>query len=453
MAAGSVSTPTSTTVTGRRSARVAAKQPVSRPSKAEETVDLQPGKRAGDNDPHRDAHRTPRITSQWPGVPNASAIAQAVSGKDDLEPMEAGETIRRAMHGDMRLGPSRTVGRMRTGSHVGARDAQIGQLEQEKAKLERDAKAGKLGSGAAGAADMLDRQIQQERGLNAVADVLHVLGANEDVVDALEDVEGVRVVRDGELAASAAYDHETGIVSVSQSLADQAGAAARMLHTQGLLDENGRVVEGREEDIDRSGKADELIKIGTLIGVHERMHAHQHEDGGLEEIEADIAADARRGEAELIGGLPFVPDGQSLQGLEDAYRTTDDAWELEEARVAAEEYEAYLAQEQTDLALGATLRVQLTTDLDGNALPKQQAVANIVALERGRPLPFGPDRNWLRPDVVEDLIDGLDIPVASVPWSGIHDSVSSSTILGEDPGWKRPGWKRPGWKRPGFATE
>lgn len=118
-----------------------------------------------------------------------------------------------------------------------------------------------------------------------------------------------------------------------------------------------------------------------------------------------------------------------------------------------EEYDAYLAQEQADIRLGASVKVQLVTDADGTPLPRAQAVENIIDMERGRALRHGPDAGWMRSDVLREIMATAGTDPAEVPWDAAASAGHGATILGETPGWKRPGWKRPGWKRPGMLVE
>ncbi|MCB0878131.1 MAG: hypothetical protein KDC46_04035 [Thermoleophilia bacterium] len=464
MAAGSVSTPTSTRVVehvplSRRrpstpsndDAATGEPTPTATPdTRTNRTADaLEREDRAAIE---QDAKPKRRITSKMPSIENGAALAQAVTGRSDLTPMESAEAIMSAQFGDGVIGPSRTSRTRRDGAHVGGRDAAIGVLEHQRAELKQNER--QLGSAAAGAVADVDARIREQRGLNAVADVMHAMGADTKVVDLLDDPERVTVVADAELSGNAGYDQASDRILVSRSMAQRAGSIAERLELQGMLDAHGSVVPGKLDDLDASGDVDELLKIGSLIGVHEAVHARQHDDGTLDHTDASLSGEAHDALLDWSKDMPVgIP--MSADEIGDLWRESDDAWRVESKRVDAEEYDAYVAQERADLELGATLRVQLVTHRDGTPLPRSQGVANIAALERGTPLPYGPDSGWMRPESVGAIIDGLGMPRESVPWVGLEDAAEGSTMATEQPGWKRPGWKRPGtevpgWKRPGW---
>lgn len=446
MAAGSVSTPTrttTTTTTPERASKSSPSKPESSSPKPKQAPSL------------RDAEGHLFITSQIPGVTNAAAIAQAVTGERDISGPDAGRAVLRAMHGDMKTTGSHTTREIRrTGTHEGTRDARQALLLAERAEL---AKAYARGPGGEKSAE-LDRQMTQisaelraSRGMNAVADTLHVLGADEYRVSVLEDENRVRVVADDKLAGSAGYDHDSHTIVVSQSLADQAAKAADTLYRQGILDSRGRIVRGREDDLDASIFGDQLIKVGTLIAYHEQKHVEQDFVGGL----GGFVEGAAPAVSELMEQHQQVEAIGATQGMHDipTWAATDDAWAIEQLRVHGEEYDAYLAQEQADIAFGASVKVQLVTDADGNPLERGQAVENIIDMERGRALRHGPDAGWVRDDVLKDLMSDAGTDPAQVPWDPAAIAGHGATMLGETPGWKRPGWKRPGWKRPGMLVE
>ncbi len=447
MAAGSVSTPTRTTTTTTPPSRASKPSP-SKPESS--TAESKPKT----SDRVRDAEGV-FITSQMPGIKNAAAIAQAVTGERDISGPEAGRAVLRAMHGDLRTTGSRTTKEIRrSGTHVGTRDARQALLLAERADL---AKAYAKGPGGVNAAE-LDKQMNQissdlraSRGMNAVADTLHVLGADDYHVGVLEDEERVRVVADDKLAGSAGYDHDTHSIVVSQSLADTAAKAADALYRQGILDSRGRIVQGREDDLDASMHGDQLIKVGTLIAYHEQKHAEQDFIGGL----GGFVEGAAPAVTELMEKHQLVESIAATQGMHDipTWAATDDAWAIEQLRVHGEEYDAYLAQEQADIAFGASVKVQLVTDANGDPLERGQAVENIIDMERGRALRHGPDAGWVRDDVLKELMSDAGTDPAQVPWDPAAIAGHGATMLGETPGWKRPGWKRPGWKRPGSLIE
>ncbi len=352
MSAGSVSTPSRTTTTTLAPAR-ASKPSTSKPGTS---------KPSSTTPPTRDPDNRVRAAGQLPSIRNAAAIAQAVTGEADITGAAAAEAIMKAMHGNRTSTSSRTTLEIRrTGTHVGSRDARQAALEAEHADL------AKIDAKRHDGADQheLDRQMQRigadlraSRGMNAVADTLHVLGADDYHAGVLEDETRVRVVADDQLSGSAGYDHETHAILVSQSLADQAAQAAAQLYRPGIFDSRGRIVQGREDDLDASVYGDQLIKIGTLISYHEQKHAEQDFIGGLGQFTTGAAPAV----ADLTGKYDAIADQAYSEGLGvelPAWETTDDAWAIETLRVHGEEYDAYLAQEQADIALGASVQVQL----------------------------------------------------------------------------------------------
>ena len=451
MSADSVSTPTRTTTTTTTTPARPSKPSPAGPTKASSAKPS-----STTTPPTRDPDSRYRTNGQMPTIKNAAAIAQAVTGEANLSGAAAGKAVLTAMNGDGKSTASRTTLEIRRdGTHVGSRDARQALLEEERADL-----AKLYAKGDAPDRPQLDKRMQQvaadlraSRGMNAVADTLHVLGADDYHAGVLEDEDRVRVVADDRLAGSAGYDHESHAILVSQSLADQAAKAADALYKQGIFDARGRIVQGREDDLDRSVHGDQLIKVGTLISYHEQKHAEQDFIGGLGQFAA--------------GGKDYVEQGlqdfnQVLMGAGEVaganvdvgtYAESDSAWALEHLRIHGEEYDAYLVQEQADLALGASVKIQLVTDGDGNPLERGQAVENILDMERGRALRHGPDAGWLRDDVLKDLMANAGTDPADVPWSPEEIAGHGATIIGETPGWKRPGWKRPGWKRPGMMIE
>lgn len=444
MSAGSVSTPTRTTTTTTAPSRASKPSP-SKPGTSSPTPTTPPTR---DPDRFRGVQRPP--------IKNAAAIAQAVTGQRDITGAAAGRAVLTAMNGDDRSTASRTSLEIRRdGTHVGSRDARQALLEEERADL---AKLRAAGGGSPGRSELDTRmqeigtELRASRGMNAVADTLHVLGADDYHAGVLEDEERVRVVADDQLAGSAGYDHESHSIFVSQSLADQAAKAADSLYQQGIFDARGRIVKGREDDLDASVYGDQLIKIGTLISYHEQKHAEQDYIGGLGQFTTG-AAPAVADLSNKYDLVSSVAHSQGLDGDIPAWETTDDAWAIETLRVHGEEYDAYLAQEQADIALGASVKVQLVTDAAGNPLERGTAVENIVDMERGRALRNGPDAGWLRDDVLKDLMEHAGTDPAEVPWNPVDIAGHGATIVGETPGWKRPGWKRPGWKRPGMMIE
>lgn len=441
MSAGSVSTPTGTTTTTTTTPPRASK-----PSSKQKTTP-----------PTRDPDARHRVSSQIPGIKNAAAIAQAVTGERDIEDAEAGKAVLRAMNGDGKSTGSRTTLEIRRdGTHVGSRDARQAILEAERGDL-----AKVYAKGATSGRDRLELDKRMQRiitdlrascGMNAVADTLHVLGADDYHAGVLEDEERVRVVADDRLSGSAGYDHQSHSILVSQSLADQAAKAADALYHQGIFDARGRIVKGREDDLDKSVYGDQLIKVGTLISYHEQKHAEQDFIGGLGQFAEGAAPTVQ----DLVSRYDTVTAEAAMSGSPvdiPAWETTDDAWAVETLRVHGEEYDAYLAQEQADIALGASVKVQLVTNAAGTPLDRGKAVENIVDMERGHALRNGPDGGWLRDDVLKDLMANSGTDPASVPWNPAEIAGHGATIIGETPGWKRPGWKRPGWKRPGMMIE
>jgi hypothetical protein len=444
MSAGSVSTPTSTPRVVDRPRKPGPSVPTSSSDAAKPRPEPEP-----DFNPHYP-------TSKMPGIPNAKAIADAVNGHAEVTPGNGLGVVDRAMHGNRDYGPSRTTLEMRRdGSHVGARDARIGALEAERTQLNQlRSRYRERSVDLAEDVARVERELGDERALNAIADTLHVLGADDAVVDVLEDRERIRVVPDDELFGNAAYDGDGDQILVSQSLVDTAGAAARRLERSGVLDAQGRIVPGREDELDKLTDADVLIKIGTLLGVHEQLHAEQHASGAHEHEAERMSAAARAAMKQIerasMEGIPAVD-------LHGSYAVGDHAWSIEQSRVDAEEYDAYLAQEQADLALGAMVQIQLLTNVDGTPIARSKGVENIVDLERGQALRHGPDAGWLRRDVLEGYMRDAGVDPAAVPWDPTVIAAHGATTIGEVPGWKRPGWKRPamevpGWKRPGIAT-
>ena len=273
-----------------------------------------------------------------------------------------------------------------SGTNAGARDARQAALEIEPSKLASPGSAAREATVAnlSEARRDNERELRNNRGLNAVADALHVLGADAAAVAVVEDSSRVRVVADDELSGSAGYDYGRDQILVSQSVVDDAFAAADALQRQGVLDSSGRIVAGREADLDASAYGDRLIKIGTLIGVHEQTHAGQHAEGALDGFAHDASTHCS---ATLIvsraSGRTNARADPTRRFSGDKFNISPEAWVAETRRIDAEEYDAYLAQERADIALGASLEVQLVTGVDGTPIDRTEGVANIAALERG----------------------------------------------------------------------
>ncbi len=428
--------------------------------------------------------RTGVVTQPQPDKPviasrseRTSSTADAAAGADAVTAPQA--TRARAAHSPKPVGPSTSRRPLRETAHEGHRDREIDKLEHNIKDLERkqatmarlshmsvsrgttNAAAQSAAQASAIRTDIAEQkeELQEQKVLNLLTDVVHSLGAPQSVVNALDGGVEIEVVDERDLASDAAYNTTTRRVEVSDDLIEDAEAALSALQAQGIVDEDGSVIDS--DRLDASSHADSLIKTATLVGVHEVLHARQDTTGIL------ARSDERR--RKLI--QTRMADAQDLDPALRRAVYTDAERDAEMQRIRIEEVPAYRTQEQADLALGASVRVLVTVDRTGNPLPLEQAAENVYALQMGTPLLHGESAGWSRSayeqqqQAASDSVPGFRRPGEEIPgfrrpgetvpgFRRPGETVPGFRRPGETvPGFRRPGETVPGFRRPGYGTD
>lgn len=354
------------------------------------------------------------------------------------------------------IGPTTSQSDLRTGSHHGKRDERIKDLEGDIDSLEKKTTVANIASSVpilgwlakpvvdAAVTDDAKQdlgnkrsELRQEKVLNFLADTMYALGAPVSLVNALDGGAHIKVVKDADLDSDAAYNSQTKAVEIPETMIIEAQRAQQQLQKDGIVSKDGKILD--QARLDQSAVADDLVKAANLVGTHEMTHLTQDQHGVIDQsnqLQNSILEHAVSGAAHL------APEDTA------AVRESAEA-DAEKARVAVEEVPAYVAQEQSDLRLGASRQVLVAVDQSGAPLPTEQAVENVIALQNGDPLLHGVSAGWSPPaepttsplqSFLEQLLPGIKHPGIKHP--GL-----------DHPGIKHPGIKHPGIKHPGHGPD
>lgn len=187
------------------------------------------------------------------------------------------------------------------------------------------------------------------RALNFLTNVAHLTSMDDETTRTLDGRGSVNLEIAGSDndTADARFDPSTNTIEVPRKTINEIGVTLDDLAKRGIVDDNGKILKPQQFDASKIG--DQAIAMAATIGVHERTHGLQLENGTYAAVEA-TGADVSQG-------------------------------------VPALEYQAYRDQELAELQAGKQKAGFLTVNSDGSLLPRAQAEANILAFQDGQPLP------------------------------------------------------------------